>query len=80
MSQITITAEELAKHIVPGDLWIAVSGKVYDVSNFLSTHPGTEKPLLHFAGKDGTAGFMTKHPHVDISTFDAVKFVGDFVN
>lgn len=28
-----ITKEDLSKHNKPGDLWIAIQGKVYDVSD-----------------------------------------------
>jgi len=74
-----ITFEELRKHCEANDLWLAINGNVYDVTAFLDDHPGTLKPLLHFAGKDATSGFMSKHPNVDITKFDKVKLVGTFL-
>ena len=38
-----------------------VSGKVYDVSEFLSEHPGGSAILLKHAGKDATAAYEVAH-------------------
>jgi cytochrome b involved in lipid metabolism len=35
----TYTLEEVAKHRKDGDLWVAINGKVYDISKF-NEHPG----------------------------------------
>jgi cytochrome b involved in lipid metabolism len=35
-----ISREELGQHNKDGDLWIALNGKVYDFSDFPSSHPG----------------------------------------
>lgn len=49
-----ISHEELAKHNKPEDAWIAVDGKVYDVTKYSPIHPGGKKINLGF-GKDATA-------------------------
>jgi hypothetical protein len=36
----TFTLEEVKKHNTDKDCWIAVNGKVYDVTKFLDNHPG----------------------------------------
>ena len=51
-----INTEELMRHNDEGDIWVAVNGKVYDVSNF-SDHPGSMDPLLENAGTDATEEF-----------------------
>jgi cytochrome b involved in lipid metabolism len=61
-----ITAEELARHSTPEDMWMALRGKVYNVTPYLRFHPGGEKILLSVAGKDGTAAFERYHRWVNI--------------
>jgi cytochrome b involved in lipid metabolism len=52
-----INREELAKHTKKDDCWIAISGAVYDVSQYIDKHPGGPANLLHHAGADGTRSF-----------------------
>merc|ERR1712050_801348 len=56
------TMEDVAKHVTKGDCWVVLHGRVLDVSNFLSQHPGGELAILTFAGKDATAEFDMIHP------------------
>ena len=56
MSQI-VTWEELAKHNKPGDYWMALHGKAYNVTKYLAEHPGGDDILIKYAGKDGTKHF-----------------------
>lgn len=53
-----ISAQELALHIEPSSLWIAVNGFVYDVTSFLNKHPGGMDSLLKVAGKDASKQFL----------------------
>jgi len=57
-----ISSSDLAKHNQPGDLWISIQGKVYDVSAWAKQHPGGEIPLLNLAGHDATDAFIAYHP------------------
>ncbi|KAK1285990.1 Delta(8)-fatty-acid desaturase [Acorus calamus] len=57
-----ITSDELKKHNQPSDLWISIQGKVYDVTDWLDSHPGGEIPLLSLAGQDVTDSFVAYHP------------------
>jgi len=49
--------EELALHNKKSDCWMLIGGVVYDVSKFLSAHPGGSKPLEENAGGDATKVF-----------------------
>ncbi|KAI6241911.1 Cytochrome b5 heme-binding domain-containing protein [Aphelenchoides fujianensis] len=53
----TISLEEVAKHNTTDSCWIALNGKVYDVTKFIEEHPGGEDVLLREAGTDATAAF-----------------------
>jgi predicted heme/steroid binding protein len=51
------TWEEIKKHNIEGDLWIAIDGYVYDVSLFAKDHPGGVRVMLSQAGKDASKAF-----------------------
>ena len=52
-----IPLTEISKHKSINDLWMAVNGKVYDITKFVDQHPGGEEVLLEHAGTDATAAF-----------------------
>jgi isopentenyl diphosphate isomerase/L-lactate dehydrogenase-like FMN-dependent dehydrogenase/predicted heme/steroid binding protein len=59
-----ITLDEVEQHNKPDDLWIAVDGKVYDMTKYHKEHPGATGPdiIIKNAGTDATQGFMkAKH-------------------
>ncbi|KAL6980232.1 stearoyl-CoA 9-desaturase [Sarracenia purpurea var. burkii] len=57
-----ITLEDLKSHNKPGDLWVSIHGKVYDISDWGKQHPGGSLPLLSHAGQDITDTFAAYHP------------------
>ncbi|ANZ75196.1 BA75_03029T0 [Komagataella pastoris] len=72
-----VTPEELAKHNSGTDCWVAINGKVYDLTEFLPQHPGGRNVILKRAGKDASKVFNPIHPPDAISKFlPADKFVG----
>jgi cytochrome b involved in lipid metabolism len=50
MSSKCVTLAELEKHCSPNDLWVAIHGNVYDVTEFAQNHPGGPEVLLEQAG------------------------------
>lgn len=56
-----ISPVDLAKHNKKDDCWIAVAGKVYDVTPYLAEHPGGLASLIGGAGKDVTEDFEGIH-------------------
>jgi len=56
------TMEEVAKHTSKSDCWVVLHGRVLNVTNFLSEHPGGELAILTFGGKDASAEFDMIHP------------------
>ncbi len=53
--------EEVAQHREKTDCWTAVDGKVYDLTPFISKHPGGVKNIMKLCGIDGTAIFKDQH-------------------
>jgi predicted heme/steroid binding protein len=50
------------KHSEPGDCWVIIDGKVYDVSQFALSHPGGAEIIFRVAGTDATQEFLDIHP------------------
>jgi cytochrome b involved in lipid metabolism len=57
------TIEQVAEHNSDESLWIVVDGKVYDVTEFASEHPGGQKALQNHAGQDATQAFNSISKH-----------------
>jgi len=53
--------QQVGEHTTEGDTWIAIDGKVYDVSKFGKVHPGGAGILRLYAGKDATKEFFAMH-------------------
>jgi len=56
------STEEVSKHNTENDCWIILNGKVYDITNFFSKHPGGKRALLNFAGKDASSNIQFHSP------------------
>lgn len=54
---LQITPSELKKHRKKDDAWLALYGKVFNVTEYMDYHPGGTKTLLAGAGKDCTELF-----------------------
>lgn len=68
------TNEDVSKHATPSSCWVTRNGKVYDVTSFLSDHPGGDDFILKYAGRD--VGAIMKdpeeHDHSD-SAYDMLE-------
>jgi fatty acid desaturase/predicted heme/steroid binding protein len=59
-SEKSFTAEEVAQHDTADNCWITINDKVYDVTEWVKTHPGG--PVITTqAGRDGTEHFLMFH-------------------
>jgi len=72
-----VSKTELAKHNTPEDCWVCVDGRVYDVTKFLSQHPGGEKILYDVAGTDATKQFFEVHRLDVLKKLGPKLLVGD---
>jgi len=51
------TLEEVSHHDMPHDCWMVLFDQVYDLTDFLLSHPGGEELLLEHAGRDATLAY-----------------------
>jgi len=52
----SIPLAEVSEHGSKDDCWLAIDGKVYDVTAFISSHPGQDA-ILEGCGKDASSLF-----------------------
>ncbi|KAG1663036.1 Cytochrome b5 reductase 4 [Nymphon striatum] len=76
---LNVTPEELAKHNKPGDAWICLKGRVYNVSRYLDYHPGGPDELLRGVGRDATDLFNEVHRWVNFESMLRKCVVGKLV-
>ncbi len=80
---LTLSAAEVARHASAGDCWFIISGKVYDVTAAMASHPGGTSAMIRHCGTDATLAFNTKDfqpgvPHSGRATAELVPFqLGD---
>lgn len=60
-----ISTEELALHSTEDDVWLAVQGRVYNVTQYVAFHPGGKYQIMRGRGKDATELFMKAHPWIN---------------
>ncbi|KAJ8026698.1 Cytochrome b5 reductase 4 [Holothuria leucospilota] len=65
---IEVPDTELAKHNKEEDAWTCIRGKVYNITPYMSFHPGGVDELMRAAGKDGTDLFNEFHQWVNIDS------------
>ena len=74
------TLEEISKHSTATDCWIIINSLVYDVTRFLSSHPGGKSSILAFAGKDATEVFYDLHKKNVLDKYGPKLVKGRLVN
>ncbi|XP_078324378.1 cytochrome b5 reductase 4-like isoform X2 [Crassostrea virginica] len=73
---LEVDVEELAKHNQKNDAWIALRGKVYNITPYMEYHPGGEEELMRGAGIEGTQLFDEVHKWVNYESMLEKCFVG----
>jgi len=57
----TYTLADVAAHNSQASCWTTIGGSVYDLTTWISQHPGGEGAILSICGIDGTNAFMGQH-------------------
>lgn len=70
----TFTMDQVATHSTAGDCYTVIEGSVYNLSNFVSKHPGGKEAIMSLCGKDGTVAFSSQHgddrrPNTTLTSF-----------
>jgi hypothetical protein len=56
----TFTISDVASHKSVNDCYMAIDGKVYDITPYFGSHPGGDPYLKNSCGTDATVAFSTK--------------------
>lgn len=67
---------ELKKHNKIDDCWLAIRGKVYNVTRYMDFHPGGAEELMRGAGIDATQLFDSVHAWVNYEQLLTKCFIG----
>lgn len=59
---VTYTTAQVATHNTSSDCWVIVNGNVYNLTSFISQHPGGASAIISECGKNGTTAF-NNGPH-----------------
>ncbi|QIW95225.1 hypothetical protein AMS68_000743 [Peltaster fructicola] len=75
---VKLNGDEVAKHNSEKSCWVIVHGRAYDVTEFLPEHPGGQKIILKYAGKDATEAYEPIHAPDILNTYlDKSKHLGE---
>lgn len=55
------TLTDVASHNSATSCWSAIDGNVYDLTNWVNSHPGGKAAILMICGKDGSPMFDAQH-------------------
>ncbi|WYZ39579.1 hypothetical protein EsH8_III_001493 [Colletotrichum jinshuiense] len=58
---MTVSGAEVAKNNTKDSCWVVVHGQVWDVTDFLTEHPGGAKLIFKCAGRDATEDYDSIH-------------------
>jgi cytochrome b involved in lipid metabolism len=59
--QTGYTMEKVRANNNEASCWSVIDGNVYDLTNWIASHPGGKGNILSLCGKNGTAEFASKH-------------------
>lgn len=57
----TYTMADVQAKAAAGQCWSVISGKVYDLTSWITKHPGGQAAIKSLCGIDGTAKFQAMH-------------------
>ncbi|KAH7402266.1 FMN-dependent dehydrogenase-domain-containing protein [Phaeosphaeria sp. MPI-PUGE-AT-0046c] len=77
MAELILTIEEVKKHDKENDCWIVVNDVVWDITDFIPSHPGGNEIITKHAGFDASTSYNSVHsPSLISKTLDVRKRKG----
>lgn len=73
-SVTSYTMTQVAQHADASSCWAAINGEVYDLTSWISQHPGGEARILQLCGSDGSAAFNAQHSGQTAPAAELVRF------
>ncbi|NCN99898.1 cytochrome b5 domain-containing protein [Candidatus Falkowbacteria bacterium] len=61
MMNPSYTLTEIMAHNNADNCWSAINGDVYDLSTWVSRHPGGSQKIINMCGEDASSGFNGMH-------------------
>ena len=55
------TLAQVSERNSAAECWVVIDGGVYDLTQWIRSHPGGSGAILNLCGKDGTASFSSQH-------------------
>lgn len=55
------TMQMIAANNTASKCWVAIDGMAYDLTDWISSHPGGSSAISSLCGKDGTSRFLSQH-------------------
>jgi len=75
------TLSEIATHNNSSSCWTTINSGVYDLTTWISSHPGGRDAILSLCGIDGSIDFNAQHGGQSEPESELVSFkIGDLVN
>ena len=71
------TLKQVSEHKTESVCWVAIDNKVYNITKWLSKHPGGKSVLFNLAGTDCSDEFRTFHykPNYELLKAFCVGFI-----
>lgn len=57
----TYTMTDVQAHNTQSNCWSAIGGDVYDLTSWVSRHPGGAQAIIGLCGTDGTSAYTNQH-------------------
>ena len=57
----TYTMTDVQAHNTQSNCWSAIGGDVYDLTSWVSRHPGGAQSIISLCGTDGTSAYTNQH-------------------